>query len=154
MPVGNKRRGVQEPMVDEHEPHPGGDGAGDRNQHHRPRPPLEDQQLHAEEHRGNRRSEDRAHTARCAGHEKAAPLDRGQVKELAEHRANRAARQDDRTFGTERSAAADADRTRNRLEHRHARLRLAAADQDGLHRLGNAMAADSLRPVSCHETDQ
>ena len=69
-------------------------------------------------------------------------------KQLREQRAERAAGHDDRPFGAERSADADRDRRRQRLEHRDLRLDAAAADQDRLDGLGDAVAADPARSRS------
>ena len=77
----------------------------------------------------------------------------GEVEALGEERADRAAGHDDRAFGAERAAGADGDGGRERLEDGDFRLDPAAADQDGLDRLGDAVAANLLRAVARHQAD-
>jgi hypothetical protein len=70
------------------------------------------------------------------------PLRRAQMEELREQGTHRAARNDDRSFGTERPARADRHSRGERLEHGHFRRHPAAADQDRLHGLRDAVTAD------------
>jgi hypothetical protein len=75
------------------------------------------------------------------------------VQQLAGDAADGAAGDDDRALGAERPAGADADRAGQRLEDRQARLHPAAAQQDRLHRLRDAVAADPLGAEARHEPD-
>ena len=119
-----------------------------------PRLPFEQQELDGEEDGRERRGEDGRHAAGGAGHEQRLALRGGEMKRLREERAERAARHDDRPFGAERPAAADRDGRRKRLEQRDLRAHPASADQDRLHRLGNAVAPDLFRAVARHESDE
>ena len=74
-------------------------------------------------------------------------------KSLGDQRAERAAGHDDRPLGAERPARADRDGRRERLEQRDLRLHPALADQDRLHRLGDAVPPDPLRAVAGHQAD-
>ena len=56
-------------------------------------------------------------------------------------------------FGAERAAAADRDRRRQRLQQRDLQRQLAVAEQDRLDRLGDAVAADLVRPEARHQPD-
>ena len=72
-------------------------------------------------------------------------------EQLREQRADRAAGHDDRPFGAERSAAADRDRRGQGLQKRDLQRQLAVAEQDGLDRFGDAVAADLVRPEARHQ---
>ena len=151
--VGHReQRSMRHPSV-LHERHPqrGGRHAGARHDDHRSGLPLEQQELHRERDGGERRPEDGAHPARRPGDEQRPALDGAQVEELREDRSEGAAGQDDRTLRSERAARADADGARDRLQHHEPRLHLAPADQDGLHRLRDAVAADAFRAEPRHQ---
>ena len=75
------------------------------------------------------------------------------MEELGEKRANGPAGHDDRPFRAEGAAGADGDRRGERLENRDLRLDQAAAEQDRFQRFGDAVAADFLRAVARHQTD-
>ena len=75
------------------------------------------------------------------------------MEKLRDHRSERAARHDDRTFSAERSARTDRDGARKRLQNRHLRFHFAAVDQDRFDRLRNAVAANPLRAVARHQSD-
>ena len=115
--------------------------------------PLEEQDLDGQEHRGHRRVEDRRHPARRPRHQQRFPLSGGQMEGLSDDRSDRAPRHDDRSLGPEWPARADRDRRRDRLEDRDLRAHPAPADQDRLHRLGDAVPPDPLRPVTGHQPD-
>src|SRR5512135_800172 len=115
--------------------------------------PLEEQDLDGQEHRGHRRVEDRRHPARRPRHQQSFPLSGGQMEDLSDDRSDRAPRHDDRSLGPEWPARADRDGRRDRLEDRDLRAHPAPADQDRLHRLGDAVPPDPLRPVTGHQPD-
>ena len=94
------------------------DDRGHRHRHEAARLPFEQQQLDRQQHGRDRRAEDRRHAGRRAGHQQRLALGGGEVEELGEQRADRAAGHDDRPFGAERAAGADRDRRRQRLQHR------------------------------------
>ena len=75
------------------------------------------------------------------------------LEQLREQRADRAAGHDDRAFGAERAAAADRHRRRQRLQQRHFERQPAFAEEDGLDRFGDAVAADLVRPEPRHQAD-
>ncbi len=108
-----------------------GGGAGQGHGDRASRLPFEEQQFDGEQHRGDGRGEGGRHSGGRAGYQQCFALDAGEMEELRDHRAERAAGHDDRAFGAERSAGADGDRRGERLEDRQARLNLAAVDQDG-----------------------
>ena len=115
--------------------------------------PFEQQQLDREHDRGERRAEDAGHAGGGAGDQQSLALGRAQGEQLREQRADRAAGHDDRPFGAERAAAADRHRRRQGLQQRHLQRQLALAEQDGLDRLGDAVAADLVRPEARHQPD-
>ena len=80
---------------------------GDRHRHEAARLPLEEQQLHGEQHRRDGRAEDRGHAGRGAGHQQRLALGGAEMEELREQRAQRAACHDDGALGAERAAGAD-----------------------------------------------
>ena len=134
---------------------PGHRARGDRphNRHKAPRPPLEQQELNGEQHRGQRRVERRRHPTGGAGDQQRFALVSGQVQVLREDRSGSASGHDDRSLGTERSARADADRGGDRLQQRDPRLDTALPDEDHLDRLGHPVTADLLRSEPRHQTD-
>jgi hypothetical protein len=73
------------------------------------------------------------------------------VERLREQRSEGAAGHDDRTLGTEGSSGADGYGGGERLEDGDLRLHPAPPDQDGLHRLGNPVTPDPVRPVARHQ---
>ena len=91
--------------------------------------------------------------AAAPGDEQRLALRGREVEELREERADRAARHDDRALRAERPARADRDRGGDGLQDRDLRLDPAAADQDRLERLGDAVAADLLRAEARHQAD-
>ena len=66
------------------------------------------------------------------------------MKKLGEEGTECAARHNDGAFRAKRSAGTNGNGRRDRLQQRHFRLNLGAAQQDGLDRLRNAMAADAV----------
>ena len=115
--------------------------------------PLEQEQLHREQRRGERSAEHGRHAAGRAGHEERLALGGREVERLREQRAEGAARHDDRPFGAERPAGADGDGRRQGLQNRHLERHPAAADENRFQRLGDTVAADALRAVPGHQTD-
>ena len=75
------------------------------------------------------------------------------LSNLADQRSERAAGGDDRAFGAERAAGADGDGGRERLEKGEPGRDAALVEQDLLHRLGDAVAADAGRAVAGHQPD-
>ena len=118
-----------------------------------PRLPLEQQQLQREQDRRHRCREDGRHATGRTGHEERLAFRRRQVQRLAEQRPERAPRDNDRPLGAVRTAGADREGRRQGLEHGDLGIHPAAADQDRLERFGNAVAADPLRAVPCHQPD-
>ena len=114
--------------------------------------PLEQEQLHREQRRGERSAEHGRHAAGRAGHEERLALGGREVERLREQRAEGAARHDDRPFGAERPAGADGDGRRQGLQNRHLERHPAAADENRFQRLGDTVAADALRAVPGHQT--
>jgi len=64
-----------------------------------------------------------------------------------------AARHDDRSFGAEWTTRSDRNGGRSGLRNRQSRLHLAAVDQNGFERFGNAVASNALGAVACHQPD-
>ena len=114
---------------------------------------LEKDTVYREHHGGDRRAEDRRHARGGAGHQQGLALGGAHLEELRKQRTDGAAGHDDRAFGTERAAAADGDRRRQGFQHRDFRRHPAAADQDRLDGLGNAVPADLLGAIADHEAD-
>ena len=127
--------------------------ARQRHRYRAARLPFEQQQLDRQQHRRDRRGERGRHARRRARHQQRLSFRRGQVKQLRDHRPDRAARHDDRAFGAERAARPDRDRRRDRLQHRQPRLHLAAVDQNRFERFRNAVTANAFRAVARHEAD-
>src|SRR5690242_12563606 len=75
------------------------------------------------------------------------------MKRLGKEGTERTARHDDRTLGAKGSARPDGNCGRQRLEDRDLRIHATAADENRLHRLGYPVAADLLRAVARHETN-
>jgi len=67
--------------------------------HEAPRLQLEEEQLDCEEHGCDGSGEGRGHAGGSARDEQRLSLGRGEMKELRDHRAERAARHDDRSLG-------------------------------------------------------
>ena len=100
--------------------HPGGCG-GDGYGHKGAGTPFEEQQLDGEQDGGERSGKDSGHARGRSGDEEGGALRVGEVKELAEQRADRAGGHDDGAFGAEWAAGTDGDRGAKRLEQRDAR---------------------------------
>ena len=130
----------------------GGD-AGEGHGNEAARLPFEQQQFDGQQHGRNRRGESSRHAARGARHQQCLALHAGQPEELGDHGPECAAGHDDRPFGAERSAGADGDGAGERLQDGHFGLHAAAVDQDGFEGFGDAVAADLLRAVAGHESD-
>ena len=127
--------------------------AGQRHRDQAARLPFEQQQLHRQQHRGHRRGEGGGHARRRARHQQRLAFRARQPEELRDHRAERAAGHDDRSFGAERPARADGDGAGERLEYGDLRLHLAAVDQNGFDGFRNAVAADAFRAIARHQAD-
>ena len=130
-----------------------GRDAGERDRNEAARLPFEEQQLDAQQDRGDRRRKRRGHAGRGARDEQRLALGAREMKELRDERAERAAGHDDRPLGAERASRADRDRRGERLQHGQLRFHSAAVDQDRFDRLGNAVAADALGAVTRHHPD-
>ncbi len=113
--------------------------------------PLEQEELHREEHCGERCPEDRGHPGRRACDEQGLALGSGEMKRLGEQGPESTAGHDDRTLGAEGSSGADGYGGGERLEDGNLRLHAAPPNQDGLHRLGNPVPPDPVRPVARHQ---
>jgi hypothetical protein len=123
-------------------------GTNERGRHSKTR------NLDTEEQCREWRPEHGSHAAGRTGDEEGASLPRRQFEELGEHGTDSATGEDDRPLGAKGPTRADADRARKRLQEDKTRLGLAAPDQNRLHRLGNAVAADPLRSETGHQADQ
>jgi hypothetical protein len=75
------------------------------------------------------------------------------VEELRDEGAERAPGEDDRALGAERAAGTDRNRGRHGLEHGDLRVDAASAHENGLDRLGDAVTANAVRPVTGHQAD-
>src|SRR5438105_12995526 len=75
------------------------------------------------------------------------------MERLAEQRAERPARHDDRPLGAERPTGPDGNGGGQRLEYGDPGGHAALPDQDRLERLRDAVTADSLEAVPRHESD-
>src|SRR5205823_14034928 len=75
------------------------------------------------------------------------------MERLAEQRAERPARHDDRPLGAERSAGPDGNGGGQRLEYGDPGGHAALPDEDRPERLRDAVTADSLGAVPRHESD-
>src|SRR3954468_5835177 len=75
------------------------------------------------------------------------------MEQLREKRADRATGHNDRAFGTKWTARADRDCGRNRFQDRDLRLNQTAAEQNRFERFRDAVAADFLRAVARHQTN-
>src|SRR6185437_1574837 len=148
-----RRHREQRTAAEQERAHHGGDRARQRDRDQASRAPLEQQQLHREEHRRDRRVEHRRHACRSAGDEQRLALGGGQMEVLRDERPERAARHDDRALGAERPAAADDDPRRERLQDRNLQIHPALAEQDRLERFGDAVAADLVRTEASHQAD-
>ena len=115
--------------------------------------PFEEQKFDGEEHRGDRRPEDRRHPRRGTGDEQRLAFGRAEVEELREQGTESAPGHDDGPFGPERAAGADRDGGGDRLQDRHFRGDAAVTDQGRLDRFGNAVAANRLAAVAGHQAD-
>jgi hypothetical protein len=124
-----------------------------RHRNERARAILEEQQLDGEQHGGDRAAEGRRHARGGAGGEQRLPLVGAHVHELTHQRADRAARGDDRPFGTEGSAGADRHGGRERLQDHDARRDAALAIQHPFHHLRDAVAANGRGTVASHDAD-
>ena len=150
---GVRRDREQRPQSQDVAPRGARGDAGQRHRNQAARLPFEQQQFDGQQHGRDRRGEGGRHAGRGAGHQQRLALGGGQVEQLRDHGAERAAGHDDGAFGAERSAGADGDGAGERLEDRHLGFHLAAVDQDGFDGFGNAVAADALRAVARHESD-
>ena len=81
-----------------------------RDRHEAARFPFEQQQLHGQQHRGDRSAERRAHSRGRPRDQECLTLGIGEMEELREQRTHRAPRHDDRPFRAERTAGADGHR--------------------------------------------
>src|SRR6185312_7476936 len=117
------------------------------------RRPFEQQQFYRQHDRGDGRAEHRGHAGGGAGHQQRLPLGIADRQHLRDQGADGAAGHDDRTFRAERPAAADGDRRGQRLEDGDLPVQPAAAEEDRLDRFGDAMAADLLAAIACHQAD-
>ncbi len=127
--------------------------AGDQHRDEAAGLPFKQQQLHRQQHRGDRGAEHRRHAGCRACHQHGLALGRAQIEALREQRAERPAGHDDRAFRAERTAGADRDCRGQRFEQGDLGIDPATADQDCLDRLRDAVAANFLRPVAGHEAD-
>ncbi len=120
------------------------DARGDRREHdhaERLRREVAQDQLHREEHTGQWRVEGRRDAAgRAAGDQHPHPR-LGQPDQLAHRGTERGADLHDRSFATDGSATADAQRGRQRLDRRHLRGDPPAAAGNGVHDFGDAVPA-------------
>ena len=126
-------------------------GGGDRNE--TAGPPLEEEQFHSKEGRGDGRREDRGHARGRAGHEQRLALGGGEVKQLRHDGPKRAAGHDDRSFRAEGAARADGNRGGNRLQNRHFRLDETTPQEDRLESFRDAVSADFFRSVAGHQSN-
>src|SRR5215831_5255046 len=74
------------------------------------------------------------------------------MHELSKHGTKGSAGHDDWAFGAKRAAGTNRNSRRKRLQKCQAWRNSAALNEDGLNRLGNAMAANALRTIACHES--
>src|SRR5579864_7563213 len=77
--------------------------------------PFEEQELDAQQDRGDWRRKRRGHPGRGARDEQRLALGAREMEELRDERAERPAGHDDRSLGAERASRADRDRRRERL---------------------------------------
>ena len=104
-----------------------GDARRDDQRDERAARELEEQQLDREHDRRERCAERRRHPRGRAARQQDLALDGRHRDHLPDERPERAARDDDRAFGAERSAGADRDRGRQRLGHRGREARSGSA---------------------------
>jgi hypothetical protein len=114
---------------------------------------FEEQQFHGEKNGGDGSGEGCGHASGSTGHEKRFAFRGGEVKELRDHGAERAAGHDDRTFRAERAAGTDGDRRRNGFQQRDFGLDAAAVHQYGFDGFGDTVAADAFGAVPSHDAD-
>ena len=127
--------------------HRAGNARRDDEWHERAVRELEEQQLDREHDRRERCSERRRHACGRTAREQDLAFRRRHSDHLSDQGAERAASDDDRSFGAERSAGADGDRGRQRLCDGGPRCDAALAREDRLHGFGNSVTADHRRPT-------
>ena len=142
----------------EHRPHTqklhvdgGCQRARDHERNERARLEFKQQQLDGENHSGDRSVEGGRHAGSGAAGEQHFALDRRGVERLADQRADRSARLNDRAFRAERAAGADRNGRRDGLQDGHTRGDPAAVEQHRLHGFRNAVALDFRRAVLGHD---
>jgi len=150
---GVRRRREERPVANDIVAHRRGGRAGQGHGNGATRLQLEEQQLDAQQDRGERSRECRGHTAGRARHQQRLALGAGEVEKLREHRAQSPTGHDDGSLGAEWSARSDGDGCGDRLQERHLGLDAAAIQEDGLDGFGDAMAADALGAVARHQAD-
>ena len=130
----------------------GGDaGEGDRDK--AAGTPLEEEEFDGEEDGGERRGEGGRHSGGGSGDEEGGALGVGEVHPLGDEGAECAAGHDDGAFCSEGTAGADGDGGGDGLEEGDLGLDARAVEQDRLDGFGDAVAANLIRAVTCHDAD-
>ena len=127
--------------------------AGDHERNEGTRSKFKQQQFNRQYHSGDRRVECRRHSRPGAACQQHFALNGRHLEQLADQRADRPSRLNNRPFRAERPARADGHRHRKRLENGDLRMNPAAARQHRFHRLGNAVSLDLRRAVLGHQPD-
>ena len=127
-------------------------GDGDRDE--TARLPFKQQQFHSQQQGRHRGAKHCGHACRRACHQQCLALCSAEMETLGKERTEGSARHDDRPFGTKGTASADGDGGGQGLKQCHLELDAAAAQQDGLERLRDAVTANLFRAISRHESDQ
>src|SRR5262249_3730686 len=122
----------------------GRDGAGERDGDQAAGLPFKEQELDGQKHGRDGRSECRGHSSGCSRDEQGFAFGAGEVKQLGDHGAERAARHDDRAFRAEWSAGTNRNCRGKRLENCDLRLDFAAIDENCFDCFGNAVAANAF----------
>ena len=128
--------------------------AGDHHRNEGSRAKFEQEELESEQHSGDGRVERGRQPCAAAACQHHLALDGGGRNKLPHQRAERAAGLNDGTFGTKRTARADADRRRKRLKKRDFGFDAAARGEHRFHGFGNSVAANFLRAVFRHQADE
>ena len=127
--------------------------AGQRHRQQGTHAELEQQQFDSQKQSRHGGIEGCRHASGGARHDKHLALRRGRRVELAEQRSEGSAGLNDRPFRAERAAGANGDSGRQRFEDGQLWSDPATGNEDGLHGLGNAVAANMGRTVPRQQAD-
>jgi hypothetical protein len=114
--------------------------------------PLKEQKFDCQQRSRYGRCKGGRHAARCTRDEQGLALGTRKVHKLREHWTKGAAGHDDRTLGAKRPARTNGDGRGKRLQKGQPGFNPAALDKNGLDRLRNAVASNTLWAIARHET--